>query len=133
MREALLFYFSLKKIGCRMLVQTYGDNALSETTCRDWFRRFNADNFDLSDKKRENRSRKVEDCQLQSSFGRGRYPIAKNACQAIGCSQAVISMRFHAMGKVQKIGKWMPHELNNRQMERCQNTCQILLARQKSS
>jgi len=35
------------------------------------------------------------------------------------------------MGKVQKIGKWMPHELNDRQMERRQNTCQILLARQK--
>jgi len=39
-------------------------------------------------------------------------------------------MRLHAMGKVQKIGKWVPYELNNKQMER-QNTCQILLARQK--
>jgi len=34
------------------------------------------------------------------------------------------------MGKVQKIGKWV-HELNDKQMERRQNTCQILLARQK--
>jgi len=40
-------------------------------------------------------------------------------------------MRLHAMGKIQKIGKWVPHELNDRQMERRQNTCQILLARQK--
>jgi len=31
------------------------------------------------------------------------------------------------MRKVQKIGKWVPHELNDRQMERRQ----ILLARQK--
>ena len=38
---------------------------------------------------------------------------------------------LHAMGKVQKIGKWMSHELNDKQMERRQNTCQILLARQK--
>jgi len=49
-----------------MLVEAYGDNALSETTCRDWFRRFNDDNFDLSEKKCENRPRKVEDCQLQT-------------------------------------------------------------------
>jgi len=35
------------------------------------------------------------------------------------------------MGKVQKIGKWVPHELNDRQMERRQNTCHILLAIQK--
>jgi len=32
----------------RILVEAYGDNALSETTCRDWFRRFNDDNFDLT-------------------------------------------------------------------------------------
>jgi len=37
----------------RMLVEAYVDNALSETTCRDWFRRFNDNNFDLSDKKRK--------------------------------------------------------------------------------
>ena len=60
---------------------------------RDWFRRFNDDNFDLNDKKRENRLRKVEDCQLAGSFGRGRYPIAKNACRAIGCFS---SSHFHA-------------------------------------
>ena len=50
--------------------------------------------------------------------------------EQLGVSQA-ISMRLHAMGKVQKIGKWVPHELNDRQIERHQNTCQILLARQK--
>ena len=51
MRETLLFCFNLKKSAAeshRMLVKAYGDNALSETTCRDWFRRFNNDNFDLT-------------------------------------------------------------------------------------
>ena len=49
MREALLFCFNLKKSATeshRMLVEAYGNNVLSETTCRDWFRRFNDDNFD---------------------------------------------------------------------------------------
>jgi len=67
LREAALLFccFNFKKSAAeshRMLVEAYGDNALSETTCRDWFRRFNDDNFDLS----ENRLRKVEDCQLQA-------------------------------------------------------------------
>jgi len=68
MREFLLFCFNLKKSAAeshRMLVEAYGDNALLETS-RDLFRRFNDDNFDLRDKKRENRPRKVEDCQLQA-------------------------------------------------------------------
>jgi len=57
--------------------------------------------------------------------------LQKMLAEQLGISQAAISMRLHVMGKVQKIGKWMPHELNDRQMERRQNTCQILLARQK--
>jgi len=51
--------------------------------------------------------------------------------EQLDISQAAISMWLHAMGKVQKIGKWVPYELNDRQMERRQNTCQILLSRQK--
>jgi len=120
----------LKKSTAECL-ETYGDNALSETTCRDWFCRFNDDNFDLNDKKRENRPRKVEDCQLQALLDEDDTQSQKMLAEQLGVSQAAISMRLHAMGKVQKLGKWMPYELNDRQMERHQNTCQILLARQK--
>jgi len=133
MREALLFCFNLKKSAAeshRMLVEVYGDNALSETMCRDWFRQFNDDNFDLSDKKRENRPRKVEQCQLQTLLDENDTQSQKMLAEQLGVSQAAISMQLHAMGKVQKIGKWVP-QLNDRQMERRQNTCQILLARQK--
>jgi len=55
--------------------------------------------------------------------------------EQLGISQAAISMRLHAMGKVQKIGKWVPHELNDRQMERrhmpnsaCQTKKKVILA-----
>jgi len=108
MREALLFCFNLKKSAAeshRMLVEAYGDNSLLETTCRDWFRRFNDDNFDPSDKKRENRPRKIEDCQLQALLDEDDTQSQKMFAEQLGVSQAVISMRLHAMGKVQKIGK----------------------------
>jgi len=85
----------------------------------------------IYDKKRENRPRKVEDCQLQALLDEDDTRSQKMLAEQLGVSQAAISMWLHAMGKVQKIGKWVPHELNDRQMERRQNTCQILLARQK--
>ena len=105
MREALFFCFNLKKSAAeshRMLVEAYGDNTLSETTCRDWFRRFNDDNFDLRDKKRENWLRKVEDCQLQSLLDKDDTQSQKMLAEQLDVSQAAISMRLHAMGKVQK-------------------------------
>ena len=107
MREALFFCFNLKKSAAeshRMLVETYGDNALSEITCRDWFcDQFNDDNFDLNDKKRENRPRKVENCQLQALLDDTQSQ--KMFAEQLGVFQAAISMRLHGEGsKDQKMG-----------------------------
>ena len=96
MRETLLFCFNLKKSAVeshRMLVEAYGDNALSETTCRDWFRRFNDNNFDLSETRSVKSVQESWGLSIAGSFGRGRYPIAKNACRAIGCFS---NSHFHA-------------------------------------
>ncbi|KAG5309731.1 MOS1T transposase, partial [Pseudoatta argentina] len=52
LRGILLHYFIQKKSAAeahRILVQTYGDTALSDTTCRDWFRRFKNNDFELED------------------------------------------------------------------------------------
>jgi len=68
---------------------------------------------------------------LQALLDEDDIQSQKMLAKQLGVSQAAISMRLHAMGKVQKIEKWVPHELNNKQMERRQNTYQILLARQK--
>ena len=68
-------------------------------------RRSNGDNFDLSDKKRENRPRKVEDCQLQALSDEDDTQSQKILVEQLDVSQAAISMRLHAIGKVQKIGK----------------------------
>jgi len=85
--------------------------------------------FDLSDKKRENRPKKLEDCQLQALLDEDDIQSQKMLAEQLGVSQAAISMRLHGEGS--KIEKWVPHELNDRQMERRQNICQILLSRQK--
>jgi len=52
--------------------------------------------------------------------------------EQLGVSQAAISMRLHAMGKVQKIGKWVPHELNDR-MERAKTHAKFCLPDKKES
>jgi len=67
MREALLFCFNLKKSAAkshRMLVEAYGDNAFRKQRAEIDFT--GSMTTILSDKKRENRPRKVEDCQLQA-------------------------------------------------------------------
>lgn len=56
LREVLLHYYILKKSAAetyRMLVDMYGDHSPSSTTCKEWFRRFQSDDYDVSDRKRK--------------------------------------------------------------------------------
>ena len=68
LHEVLLNYFISKKTPAEshhILVKVYGEHTLSETTCRDWFRRFKSADFDLSNKDRGKTPKKFEDAELQ--------------------------------------------------------------------
>ncbi|KYM94110.1 Sarcoplasmic calcium-binding protein 1, partial [Cyphomyrmex costatus] len=60
-RKALLFYFNFKKFAAERhrLVEAYGEHALSETTCRDLFRRFKNNDFDVNDKEWPGQQKKL--------------------------------------------------------------------------
>ena len=47
----------------------------------------------------------------------------------LNVAQQTISDHLKAMEKIQKCGKWVPPELNERQMKNRKNTCEILLQR----
>ena len=53
LREALLFMFNLKKNASaahQSLVEAYGDHALCERACREWFQRFKIGDYNVNDK-----------------------------------------------------------------------------------
>ena len=108
------FLFQFEEIDCRIASNACGglwrQCFIGNNVQR--FRRFN-DNFDLNDKKRENRSRKVEDCQLQDLLDEDDTQSQKMLAEQLGVSQVVISMQLHTMRKVQR----SENELNNRQSD----------------
>ena len=64
LRKVLIFFFHSKKTVAevhRELQKVYGNAALSETTCRDWFCCFKDGDFDVYDRPREGRSKTFED------------------------------------------------------------------------
>ena len=66
LREVLLHYFIAKKTeGHRILVKVYGEHALSETTCGDWFRRFKSGVSTSATKTVENHRKnlKMQNCR----------------------------------------------------------------------
>jgi len=69
LREVLVFCFNWKKSAAeahRMLVEVYGDNAPTDKSCREWFRRFKNDDFSVEDKPRSGQPKKFEDKELEA-------------------------------------------------------------------
>ena len=67
LREVLIFFFHSKKTAAeahRELQKVYGDAAPSETTCRDWLRRFKHGDFDVDGRPREGRPKTFEDAEV---------------------------------------------------------------------
>ena len=64
----MIFCFNWKKSaveGHRRLVEVYGDTALIDKSCREWFRYFKDGNFSVEDKPRSGQPKKFEDEELE--------------------------------------------------------------------
>ncbi|KAG5313072.1 MOS1T transposase, partial [Pseudoatta argentina] len=95
LRTAIEVAFKSAAEAHRILVQTYGDNALSDTTCRDWFRRFKNNDFELEDKERSGAPTKFQDKELEQLLD----------------DESTVSKRLKGLGMIQKQGHWVPYEL----------------------
>lgn len=134
LREALLFMFHLKKTAAeahQTLREAYGDHALSERTCREWFQRFKTGDFDVEDKAHGRPPKKFEDEDLQALLDEDDAQTQEQLAEKLNVTQKAVSLRLHQMGKIQKEGIWVPYELTERNMEKRKTTCEILLERQK--
>ena len=63
---ALLYFKKSAAEAHRILVETYSDHTLSETTCRDWFRSFKNNDFYVENKEHSAAPKKFEDEELET-------------------------------------------------------------------
>jgi len=61
----------------RMLSNTYGEVAVSERTCHEWFL-FKNDDFDVEDRHSGGREKVFEDVELEAYLSKTRVKIKKN-------------------------------------------------------
>ncbi|KAG5305780.1 MOS1T transposase, partial [Pseudoatta argentina] len=114
LRGILLHYFIQKKSEAeahRILVQTYGDNALSDTTCRDSFRRFKNNDFELEDKERSGAPKKFQDKELEQLLDEDPSQTLSELGKILQVDESTVSKRLKGLGMIQKQGHWVPYEL----------------------
>lgn len=113
-RNVLLFLFNQNNNASesrRILVETYGDSHVpTQDACVRWFRKFKRGDFDLKDKERPGQPKKFTDAALQALLDEDDTQTQQQMADRLKVGRRTIGDRLHAMGKVQKAGKWVPQE-----------------------
>jgi len=127
LRAALIFCYHLKKIAAeshRMLAEAYSvsmllvnHSALSGLK--------NSKVTILRNEERGKPPKKFKDSELQTLLDEDDAQTQHLADQ-LNVTRETVSIRLKSMGKIQKMGKWVPHELNEKQQENRKITCKIL-------
>ena len=110
LRGVLLHYFNMKKTAAenhRILVEVYGEHALSERTCQKWFSRFKSGDFGLEDEERPGQLKKFENEELEALLDKDCCQRHEELAGSLEVTQAAIlktfkSSRIHS--KARKLG-----------------------------
>ena len=75
--------------------------------------------------------KKFENSELQALLDEDDAQTQQQLADQLNVTRESVSIRLKSMRKIQKMGKWVPHELNERQQENRKITYEMLLARYK--
>ncbi|KAL6259341.1 hypothetical protein P5V15_009256 [Pogonomyrmex californicus] len=135
-KRAYSIFYSLRvsseknaAVATAMICAAYGENAVSHTTCKRWYQKFRQGDFSLEDEPRAGRPQKIETDELQALLNISSAQTEKELAEQLGVTQQIISVRLHTMGKVQKEGRWVPHELSEDNKNRRRDTALTLLSK----
>uniref|UniRef100_A0A1I7XQR4 SSD domain-containing protein n=1 Tax=Heterorhabditis bacteriophora TaxID=37862 RepID=A0A1I7XQR4_HETBA len=133
-RHCILHEFQQRKNAaeaCKSICSVLGEGVVSHSTCRYWFQRFKAGEFDVNDRQRSGTSETLKTNAFKSLLDENHSQTRKRLAKQLGVIQTTVSRRLHEMGKIRKLGKWVPYELSENSIGRRLNICISLLARQR--
>ena len=114
LRHCMLFQFWAKKNAvqaAKAICDVYGIDAISERTCQKWFDRFRGGNYDLNDDERSGRPEELQTDEFVELLDENPAQSTSQLAEQLGVDKSTVSRRLKALGKIQKVGKWVPHKL----------------------
>ena len=104
---------------------------MSETTYRDWFRRFKNNDFDLEYKEHSGIPKRFEDEELEAPTREDSRQAQAELVESLGFDHTTVSKRLKALRMIQNQEFWVPYELKPINVEWHLVTCELLLQRQE--
>jgi histone-lysine N-methyltransferase SETMAR len=81
----------------------YREDAVNEQTCRQWFARFCAGNFDLDDAPRSGRPVEVDDDQIKTLIENNPRYTTRVIAEILQISQTAVAEQLHKLGYASRL------------------------------
>ena len=104
---------------------------VSDRTCRRWYEKFETGDFDLSNKPRSGRPSLIDDDVVKAMLEQDLFLTTSEIAERLNSAQQIISDHIRKIGLVWKYSKWVPHELNQKNLDNRVVICTSLLVRNK--
>lgn len=116
----------------RNIIRVWGEGTTTERTARRWFEQFRKGDFNIEDKEGRGRSSEVDDHQLKAMIEENPSLTCRLIAEELQVHHTTVFDHLKKLGKVKKLGKWVPHELNDFQKNRRFDVCSSHLLRNNS-
>ncbi|EFO85388.1 hypothetical protein CRE_04434 [Caenorhabditis remanei] len=100
------------------MVEVYKDNAPQRQTISRWVRRFKNKDFSLAEEPRSGRPMELDIDKLREVVESGPFQFIRELTTVMGSTHSAVKRGLGALGKVKKIGRWIPHKLSDFDLER---------------
>jgi [histone H3]-lysine36 N-dimethyltransferase SETMAR len=134
LRYFMLFLFDkgLKsKEATQTICDIYGD-ILDTRKCYRWFKKFKSGDRSLKDKPKTGRPLKIDDDTLNSLVESDPRKTIHELSQDLGCPRTTVQNHLKRLGKKNRQGVWVPHELSPTAIEQRVTICSSLLSRNET-
>lgn len=133
-RHCMLYAFDRGLSGtaaANEICSIYGEDTVTKWTCNRWFERFRSGDRSLEDEPRSGRPSEINDDDLAKELDVNPRLTTRELATTLGCSHTTIENHLHQLGKIQKCGVWVPHQLSPANLNQRSSICSSLLSRFK--
>ena len=90
------------------LCAAFGSGIICYRTVLNWFRRFASGDFEIEDKPRPGRPSEIDDQALLELVEANTRLTTTKIAATLGCDLSTVSRHLKSLGKVRKLGTWIP-------------------------
>lgn len=114
----------------RNIHSVYGEECVNERTCRRWFAKFRGGDFTLEDEDRTGRPVEFDEKLLEAALEENPALSVEELAVVLSSNHTTVHRHLQQLGKVPKLGKWVPHELSENNLKSRVDICSSLHSRQ---